>query len=174
MRFAILSTVVALAAVAAADLQITSPGTDNWWVAKSSNVIRWTCEDTSHPTFNIMIGNKDINVQTAPIAIIPNQNNFDCSKTITADQASQAPGTGWFIRLTNPVNETDIFAQSQDFEIKPLGSAYPVQTSSTSGSAGATGASGSAAPASTSNSASSVGWSVGALFGALAVGVLGA
>jgi len=127
-RLAIASTAAALFGVALADLQITNPASNLWWVAKSQNVLTWSCKDSSFSSFTVLIGNKDQNVLTAPIAIIGIQNNFDCSKIITQDVASQPAGVGYTILLANPVNISQVYATSQEFEIKPLGSAYPATT----------------------------------------------
>ena len=44
----------------------------------------------------------------APLAIIAQENNFDCSKTITQDQANQPAGTGYTILLADPLNNTNV------------------------------------------------------------------
>jgi hypothetical protein len=132
-------------AVALADLSglsIVSPGGDGlWWVAKSQNNIVWTCQTSPVGNFTILVANSDPKVLVAPIAIVAIENNFDCSKTITQDQANQAPGTGYTIQLANPFNETDIYAQSQPFEIKALGAAYPASSATPTASGTSTGSS---------------------------------
>ncbi|KAF5383180.1 hypothetical protein D9615_004898 [Tricholomella constricta] len=129
MIFTRLAFVAALVGAAAAEFKILSPGADVWWVAKSLNTLTWTCKDPAAlQTFTVLVANKDQKVLTAPIAIIGVQNNFDCSKTITQDQISAPPGTGYTILFANTLNQTDVFAKSEEFEIKPLGSAYPTST----------------------------------------------
>ena len=43
-----------------------------------------------------------------PQAILAQENNFDCSKLLTADQVSMPAGSGYFVQLANPFNETDV------------------------------------------------------------------
>jgi hypothetical protein len=40
--------------------------------------------------------------------VIAIQQNYDCSITISQDQANQAVGTGWTVLLANPLNNTDV------------------------------------------------------------------
>ncbi|KAI0070131.1 hypothetical protein K474DRAFT_1670386 [Panus rudis PR-1116 ss-1] len=129
MKFSVSVTLAALLGVVAADLKVTNPSSSSWWVANSINTIAWTCKESSFQTFTIFIANSDPKVLTSPQAIIAVQNNFDCSKTITQDQANYTAGTGYSIQLANPLNSSDIYAQSDLFEIKPLGSAYPATSS---------------------------------------------
>ena len=62
-------------------------------------------------TYNHRINNSDPKILTAPIAVIAIQNNYDCSITITQDQANQPVGTGWTVVLANPLNNTDVRAE---------------------------------------------------------------
>ncbi|KAJ3492238.1 hypothetical protein NLI96_g122 [Meripilus lineatus] len=138
MRFSLAATVAALVAAATAQttgLSVTAPSSNVWWVASSLNTLAWTCQTSPQQTFTILIGNQDPKILVSPIAIIAIQNNFDCSKTITQQQSAQAPGTGYFVQLADPFNNTNVFAQSEPFEIKPLGSAYPTQATSAGASA---------------------------------------
>lgn len=112
----------------------------------------------------------------ASLAILAVEQNFDCSKEITAQQVTAPPGTGYLIELSSTLNETDvsrlsilatypsklffqIYATSQPFEIKATGAAYPVTTSPSSpsptASAGGSANSSSSAPASGSTGQSS-------------------
>ena len=56
----------------------------------------------------LSIGNTNPSVMNAPQAILAQENNFDCSKLITANNFGQAPGDGYFVQLSNPFNETDV------------------------------------------------------------------
>ncbi|RPD65689.1 hypothetical protein L227DRAFT_493604 [Lentinus tigrinus ALCF2SS1-6] len=159
---ALSATVAALASGAAAQLSILAPGgPDLWWIAESDNVVTWTCKTSPYTNFTVLIANSDPKVLVAPQAFISQQNNFDCSKLITKDQVNMSPATGYTIQLANPFNETDVYAESQPFEIKALGAAYPASsatptatgsaTGSAAGSASATGASASTTSASGSS-----------------------
>ncbi|EAU82057.2 hypothetical protein CC1G_09659 [Coprinopsis cinerea okayama7 len=145
MKFtAIVASLLASAAVASAQLTVIRPSADEWWVARSQNVLEWDCQSSTVEDFTVLIGNDDgLEGLTIPLPIIAIQKNYDCSIVITQDQANQAPGTGYRIHLANIINNTDIYASSEPFEIKPLGSLYPSQQAEadaktrSSGSAGA-------------------------------------
>ncbi|KAJ3996672.1 hypothetical protein F5050DRAFT_1807559 [Lentinula boryana] len=65
----------------------------------------------------------------SPLAIIAQQPNYVCSLLVTKDQIGALPvGTGYVVQLANPLNNTDVFAQSSPYEIKAAGSAYPSTT----------------------------------------------
>jgi len=152
----------------AADLKVTRHSSSIWWVAKSNNEIAWTCKDTSITDFTVLVNNADPKLLAAPIAVIAIQQNYDCSITISQDQANQAVGTGWTVLLANPLNNTDVYATSEPFEIKALGSAYPSQSTPTASNSSASG-SGSAATSKPTSAALGMGASFGGVFaGALA------
>jgi hypothetical protein len=180
-RFTLAATAAALFGAAVADLKVVVPGgSDLWWVAKSQNNIVWTCQDSPYSNFTILIANQNTQVLSSPIAIVAIENNFDCSKTITPDQANQPPGTGYMVQLANILNETDVYAQTQPFEIKALGAAYPASsatptaTGTSSGSAaGGSASTGTSTPKSNAAvskwSATGLGLAaIGALFGFMA------
>ncbi|TFK65508.1 hypothetical protein BDN72DRAFT_801092 [Pluteus cervinus] len=170
VRFAFAATLAAFAATVSAQqsLTITAPNANTWWVAKSVNVMSWTCQTSPYTNFTVLIANSDPKILVAPMAFIGIQMNGDCSKEITQQQADQAAGTGYTILLADPFNNTNIYATSEPFEIKALGAAYPSQaTPSTSGGAnGTTGSGGTASPK--PNGSSSLRTSAG--LGLIAVG----
>ncbi|KZT20952.1 hypothetical protein NEOLEDRAFT_1140131 [Neolentinus lepideus HHB14362 ss-1] len=175
-RYTLIAAVAALAGVANADLTILAPGGPNlWWVADSTNTLLWTCQDSSYQNFTVLIANSNPTVLEAPAAIIAVENNYDCSKTITDSQSNLPPSTGYVVQLANPLNDTDVYAQSQEFEIKSAGSAYPASsatpTSTATATSGASGsASGSGSTASpTSSSAAGIGKGASVVLGGLAV-----
>ncbi|KAL1742454.1 hypothetical protein HDZ31DRAFT_75518, partial [Schizophyllum fasciatum] len=90
--------------------------------------------------------NTDVNVLSGPIGIIASQNNYDCSKTITQQQAAQPAAKGYRVLLTDPLNMTNVYAQSGEFEIRPLGAAYP-DAGATPGGGGTATSSGASASA---------------------------
>ncbi|KIM64895.1 hypothetical protein SCLCIDRAFT_1213000 [Scleroderma citrinum Foug A] len=145
----------ALLGTASAQLTITNPTSDSWWVAQSSNTLAWTCDTSTYSNFTVLLANSNPSILVQPIAIIAIEPNYDCSKTITQQQASQPPSTGYTVLLANPLNSSDVYATSQSFEIKALGSSYPA----TSASSSPTGTSGS----SSASPSSSTGKSGGAL-----------
>ncbi|KAL1751194.1 hypothetical protein FB107DRAFT_278915 [Schizophyllum commune] len=170
----------AVEARADSDFRVLVPGGDDlWWVASSSNNIIWTCEDSPYQSFSVYLTNSDVNVLSGPIGIIATQNNYDCSKTITQQQAAQPAGKGYKVLLTDPLNMTNVYAASEEFEIKPLGSTYP-DASATPGVGGSGSATSSGASASSTAQDNSSGddnngaASIGGVFGAVVAGVVGA
>ncbi|EKM76943.1 hypothetical protein AGABI1DRAFT_130950 [Agaricus bisporus var. burnettii JB137-S8] len=116
-------------AAAQSTFKITNPSADHWWVAESSNVLTWDCKNNPHTTFGVFIANADQTLFAGDLAIIPQQPNADCSKEITHNQVNQPPGSGYIIKFANAVNSSEVFAQSDQFEIRPLGSAFPTTSS---------------------------------------------
>jgi len=168
-----------LAAFAAAqDFQILSPSGSIWWVAESENQISWDCKNPQAITdsnFTVLLKGPSF---AAPQAIIAIEKNEDCIKTITKDQANQPSGNGYTIYLADPLNNTHVFATSEQFEIQPLGSKYPSQVSSSasaaSGTATASSSSASSSSAATLSSHSPSFLGLTGIMGLLTFGLLGA
>ncbi|KAH7924942.1 hypothetical protein BV22DRAFT_1034639 [Leucogyrophana mollusca] len=137
-RIALVSTVAAFVGAASAQLTITTPSANLWWVGQSLNTLAWTCSSSPYQNFTVLLANSNPAVLSAPIAIIAVQYNYDCSETITQQQASQAPGTGYTIQLANTLNSTDVYTTSEPFEIKALGASYPASASPSATSSGST------------------------------------
>jgi len=169
----ILLAVTALAGAASAQLTITNPSSSSWWVAQSTNTLTWTCNTSPYTSFTVLLANSNPSVLVSPLAIISIQENYDCSKLITQDQVVQPAATGYTIQFANILNGTDIYAESEPFEIKALGSAYPATSSAAGATAtGATGSAGAATPSQTGAAVANyipVGLSVAA---ALALGLV--
>ncbi|KAK0483240.1 hypothetical protein IW261DRAFT_1305012, partial [Armillaria novae-zelandiae] len=123
--FTVLATASALFGAVFADLKVTSPSADIWWVAQSTNVIAWTCNDSPYSEFTILITNPDTSVLTSALAIVAIEPNYDCSKILTQQQVSMPASTGYILQLANPLNSSQVYAASDPFEIKALGAAYP-------------------------------------------------
>ncbi|OCH93905.1 hypothetical protein OBBRIDRAFT_748577 [Obba rivulosa] len=192
LRAATLSAaLVALAGTAAAQLTVISPGGPNlWWVDQSLNTLSWTCESSPYTNFTVLIANQDPSILTSPLAIIAQEPNYNCAQTISATMLNQPAAQGYVVQLADPFNSTNVYASSQPFEIKPVGSTYPASSAtptasgtgtnspapapsgSVAGSASASGPSASTTGASTqSNGAVGLSSSLGGLIGA-AVGLL--
>ncbi|KAF9652378.1 hypothetical protein BDM02DRAFT_2960179 [Thelephora ganbajun] len=157
MLFARLSLIALVTTLVStvAGLKVISPGGSTlWWVANSDNTLIWDCSDKTHDQFNVVIANSNPSVLVAPLPIIPTLYNYVCSKLILATQLNVAAATGYTIQLTNIFNNTDIYASSEPFEIKPVGSVYP-DPSATPGHGGSSGTpsstSGSSKPSSTTS-----------------------
>ncbi|KIK52730.1 hypothetical protein GYMLUDRAFT_103742, partial [Collybiopsis luxurians FD-317 M1] len=124
--FVLAAAASALTAVSA-QLKVLSPGgPDLWWVADSENLLVWNCNESQVQSFTVLVNNPSLE---APLAIIADQPNFVCSLIVTKDQISPlSVGNGYTVELANPLNNTDVYAQSLPFEIKPAGSPYPTTT----------------------------------------------
>ncbi|KAF9220811.1 hypothetical protein BS17DRAFT_636556, partial [Gyrodon lividus] len=142
----------ALAGAASAQLNITNPNPNSWWVAGSANTLAWTCNTSPYTTFTVLLTNSNPSILNAPLAIIAIQQNYDCSETITQQQSSQPAATGYTVQFANPLNNTEVYAETEPFEIKALGSAYPA-TSSPAAAASATSSGGTAAAPSSTGAA---------------------
>ncbi|KAF8841090.1 hypothetical protein BDN67DRAFT_1068755 [Paxillus ammoniavirescens] len=149
----ILLAAAALASAASAQLTVTNPSANSWWVAQSANTLAWTCNTSPYQTYTVVLTNSNPSILSGPLAIIAIQQNYDCSETITQQQAAQPAATGYIIQLTNPLNNTEVYAESEPFEIKALGSAYPASSSAVSATGSGTGTSTGASPASTTGAA---------------------
>lgn len=166
---------------AVAGLKIVAPGGSSlWWVAKSDNNLVWDCSDKTYDSFNVVIANPNTNVLTAPLTILATLPNYVCSKLIPGAQITVPAATNYTILLTNILNTTDVYATSEPFEIKPLGSSYPDSTATPSpgGSSGTpSSTSGSSNPSSTGttstkNAASKNVLSALGAFAAIVVGIM--
>jgi hypothetical protein len=179
VQLSIAFALTALAATAAADLQVLVPGGPNlWWVGKSSNTLAWSCHDSPYTNFTVLIANKDPKILSAPLAVIAQQNNYDCSHLITQDQVNQTPATGYIVQLANPFNSSDVYAASAEFEIKALGSSYPDASATPAGvgvnTAAPTSSGGASASSTSTPKSSAVGLSASTLgaLGAAAAALL--
>jgi hypothetical protein len=97
-------------------------------VARSQNVLAWTCHSSPYDNFTVLyvflhpnkprpneltnftrIANPSTpTVLPAPLAIIGIEQNYQCSQEITQDMAKQPPGTGYLILFANPLNSSDV------------------------------------------------------------------
>ncbi|KAF8628052.1 hypothetical protein AX17_006056 [Amanita inopinata Kibby_2008] len=169
-KFAVFATLSALFTAASAQdvFAITAPSPDVWWGRMSwpgnAKSPPFSSSPSSSPT------RQDPSVLSGRLAFIAQQANADCSKTIDKTQINQAPATGYKLQFADIINGSHIYAESGEFEIKPLGSAYPSSTPSV-----ATPTGNSSAPASTAksnNGASAFKTSTGLGLGLAAVGAV--
>ncbi|KAF8828087.1 hypothetical protein HHX47_DHR4000842 [Lentinula edodes] len=171
-----LAVASALVHVASAQLQVLSPGGDNlWWVADNENLLVWNCNESQEQTFTVLVDNPNM---ASALAIIAEQPNYVCSLLVTKDQMGGLPvGTGYIVQLANPLNGTDVYAQSSAFEIKAAGSAYPSTTVSPESATFTPSSSGSSSSATTTSSdstssSSNDGFGVKASMSAVVVGAI--
>jgi len=145
--------------VVAQSFKITAPSSKIWWVAGGQNTLVWACNSDEAQADQKQTGGYFTVVIFHPkyfpqgFAIIAQEPNADCEKSISLDQLNQEPGENFTIALTDTRNNSNIFAISEPFEIKPLGSLYPSQVSSSASAAGGTATASSASASATHNSA---------------------
>ncbi|KAJ7041571.1 hypothetical protein C8F04DRAFT_1079286 [Mycena alexandri] len=107
-------------------LKILAPGGDNlWWLVGSDNNLIWTCGESTFPTFTVSLANANISLLTATTAIIAIEQNYNCAQTIIASLQSAPIGDGYTVQLGNPLNATQIYAESAPFSIKAVSAGYP-------------------------------------------------
>jgi len=123
---------------AAVDLQITVPSSSIWWIEGTQNRFAWLNPQGTDFEFTVLINNTKF---ASPLAFIAMQDSTALSVDITEEQEDQPAGTGYTIIFANPLNNTDVYAVSEQFEIKPVGSAYPITTTASSASGTGTGTS---------------------------------
>jgi len=146
----ILATAALVAACAQAQVSITNPGPNSWWVASSVNTLAWTCDTSPYSEYTVVVTNSDTSILASPFALIASVPNYDCSLTVDQQQSFLAVSTTWTISLASNVNISDIYASAQ-FEVKAAGSPYAVSSSTASSGSSATSSAGSASSTSTSS-----------------------
>ncbi|GMK59449.1 hypothetical protein CspeluHIS016_0800550 [Cutaneotrichosporon spelunceum] len=139
---------LANAASAFAAIQVTQPSKDLWWINNSLNTLAWS--GSAPPAdFVVMLSNPDTKLLTTDSAVGSIAYTYMTSLTILPVQWN--PGPGYVIKLVNPLNGTEVYAESEAFEIKPEGSTYP--TAGVTSAAGTLAATGSSAANATAPSA---------------------
>ncbi|KAN0136850.1 hypothetical protein V8E53_005291 [Lactarius tabidus] len=155
-RLALLSTLIG---TTVATFQFLAPGPNVWWVAESENSLVWTCNDNApSAAYQLLVNNTNPTILAAAEAIVANVPNSDCSFSLTIQQAVLAPATGYTLIFADTLDQTKIYATSQQFEVKALGAAYPPASATPTDSTASTSTSGSGsstASGSTSTSSSS-------------------
>ncbi|PAV19104.1 dual-specificity kinase [Pyrrhoderma noxium] len=175
-------SLAAFAGFAAAQLEILAPGGPNlWWVANSENNIVWNCKESQISNFTVLLSNSDPKILVSAQAIVAIQENFDCSKTLTTQQANFTAATGYRVIFANTLNSSDVYAQTDEFEVKAQGSAYPDPSSTPTADSGSSTATGSGSSASSTSSSANESTSSSAAFaigpqsaGALLIGAFAA
>ncbi|CAK9786125.1 hypothetical protein CC85DRAFT_283769 [Cutaneotrichosporon oleaginosum] len=126
---------LANAASALAAIQVIQPSKDLWWVNNGQNTLAWTGSAPPND-FVVMLSNPDTKLLTADNAIGAIAQTYMYSLTVLPVKWNA--GTGYTIKLVNPLNGTDVYAVSEPFEIKPEGSTYATGVTSAAGTLAAT------------------------------------
>ncbi|KAJ7866662.1 hypothetical protein B0H13DRAFT_2066408 [Mycena leptocephala] len=117
------------AAFSSGGLSILAPGGDGlWWLAAQPNNVVWTCAESTFTQFTIWIFNTNTTLLTAITPLIAVEQNFNCAQLIDGTLLTAPVGNNYTIRLANINNVTDVYAESDPFDIKDLSAGYPATT----------------------------------------------
>jgi len=121
-------------------LSISSPGSNNYWVQNTSNVINWSFSSGDPNPVDITVTNSNSSFLNGAFSIARNLDASNGSFTVT--DVTLLVATGYVVNFVNGTNQSQIFTSSQEFEVKKPGtppSSSANSTASASGSASATG-----------------------------------
>ncbi|KZS86754.1 hypothetical protein SISNIDRAFT_420566, partial [Sistotremastrum niveocremeum HHB9708] len=91
-------------------------------VQNTSNPIQWSSQPGDPSPISIIVTNPDNSILNGPFSIHEFVNITDGSFTVT--NVTLRVDKGFFVNFVNPSNASQIYAQSQPFEVKPPGSTY--------------------------------------------------
>jgi len=150
--------------------KINQPSTDLWWIEGSDNTMAWDCKNAPVQQFTVFLMNTDSKVLSGRLAFIAQESNTDCSKLIPKTQLTQPAANGYKIQFADILNGSNVYAESEIFEIKAAGSSYPTSTPGGASSTGSASTSTSTGSSKKSNDASNIKTSMG--FGLAAIGAV--
>ncbi|EIW70342.1 hypothetical protein M231_06720 [Tremella mesenterica] len=157
LTFTIISSLFISSVLGQSDLKVLKPTADLWWVAQSVNTLAWS--GNTPQSFSVFLNNADEKILTSKLALVSVEPIYEYSKDVNPGNVT--PGTGYTIQLTDILNSSNIWAESDKFEIKAVGSTYPPQTTSAvpSGSSSPSGSqsSGSTTPSGSQSATSNAG-----------------
>ncbi|TFY60190.1 hypothetical protein EVG20_g7511 [Dentipellis fragilis] len=136
-------------ALALATISVTGPSSDLYWVQNASNTISWTFAQGDPNPVDIIVTNAANTTLNGAFSIAQFVNVSD--QTFTVTNVTLRPGSNYQVVFVSAGNQSQILANSTNFDVKPPGTAPAnnTATSSASSSASGTGSS-SSAPHSTS------------------------
>ncbi|KAH9914060.1 uncharacterized protein BXZ73DRAFT_55186 [Epithele typhae] len=156
MRSFALAALVAPIAVTQA-LDIVGPSQSAFWVFNTSNSISWSFAAGDPSPINIVIVNSDNATLNGPFSIATGVNvNETAHVAIFSTNVTLRPGDNYQVQFVNTTNQTDVFASSTAFTMKPNGS-EPAAPVSVSSAASSTATSPSGSRTSSSSSATATG-----------------
>jgi len=162
-------------------ISITSPNSNDYWVQATSNVINWSFSSGDPNPVDITITNSNSSFLNGAFSIA---RNLDASNgTFTVTNVTLRVAQGYVVNFVNGTNSSQIFASSQQFEVKKPGTAKSgngnatatasgSSASSTSPNASGSGSSGSGSPTASSSRGAAAN-SSGAAVHTITVGFLG-
>ncbi|KAG8909265.1 hypothetical protein FRC00_010420 [Tulasnella sp. 408] len=102
-------------------ISISGPSSEKYWVFGSSNQITWGYSQGDPTSVSVNIVNPSNDVLNGDFSISEFVTISDESYTVT--NVTLRPGTGYVVNFINPKNNSEIYASSAPFEVKPAGTA---------------------------------------------------
>lgn len=131
---------VTLAALASADnITILYPSSQYWLVAETPQQVIWTY-DVAPQQFSIYLNNKNLSIVNIALTSNVVTNGKNASVVITLNPSQYDQGD-YYITFSSIGNISDVYATSENFELKKPGSTssvYPPPTSASPSSTGST------------------------------------
>ncbi|KAG8952160.1 hypothetical protein FRC04_005160 [Tulasnella sp. 424] len=108
-----------LAAPIVSAITVSGPSSDKYWVFGTSNQITWSSSKGDPTSVSITITNPNSDALNGKFSISENVQTTDESFTVT--DVTLKPATGYIVNFINPQNNSEIYASSSPFEVKPAG-----------------------------------------------------
>ncbi|CAK9786114.1 unnamed protein product [Cutaneotrichosporon oleaginosum] len=159
------------------DTRINFPTMLDWWVVGALNQVEWTfvhpSKDAEEVTMDLILDNLDTTLCPEPVKVTSVRAHWG-KWGGTSQLEGARPGEGYFLVLLDSTNSSEVYSESENFELRPAG-AVPTHEWDPS----ASGAPAANAPAASTPAASptpggtsgagrlSPGWLVGAAFAAV-------
>ncbi|TFY80222.1 hypothetical protein EWM64_g3790 [Hericium alpestre] len=128
-----------------ADIHITGPSSNAYWVQNISNTISWTYSPGDPSPVDIIVTNTENTTLNGEFSIAQFVNTF------TVTNVTLRPGSNYQVVFASTNNHSQIFANSTNFDVKPPGTSPAPTSTTSSGSPSSTTGGNSTAPSSTSS-----------------------
>lgn len=126
-------------------LSISSPSPSAYWVQNTSNVINWSFSSGDPNPVDITVTHTNSSILNGAFSIA---RNLDASNgTFTVTDVTLRVAQGYVVNFVNGTNSSQIFASSQQFDVKKPGTAPAAGANATSSASGSS-------PSATSSSGS--------------------
>jgi len=128
-------TVAALGfAASSMALSISSPSPSAYWVQNTSNVINWSFSSGDPNPVDITVTHTNSSILNGAFSIA---RNLDASNgTFTVTDVTLRVAQGYVVNFVNGTNSSQIFASSQQFDVKKPGTAPAAGANATSSASG--------------------------------------
>jgi len=147
MRFALAAAALALIPSALGAITITTPSPSSYWVQNTTNYIQWQYASGDPSPVDIIITNGNSSFLNGEFSIAQ---FVDLSqKSVTVTNVTLKVGTGYVASFTNPQNHSQIYATSQQFDVRTPGTT-PAQVSSVASTPSGTASGSGSSPSATS------------------------